>query len=435
MNQRSGKLFRSWQLSCVPVSLLPLTCQGAIKHNGDREPSTMVEDEMRKFLTMIVVALAVSVTSCGKRDSESPLVPSASAASGGAIAGSASISGTVVSGASSASLQSTGNPLAVPMGSGLVVSIVGTAMSVTVDSTGHFTLTNVPSGDLTLAFVGSGINARVTISGVSDRDQIRITVNVHGSSAELDENEHQRAGNQTELEGRVASKNCAANQMTVGMTTPIVVNLMGARIRHDGNTLACADIQLNDRVEVHGTRNGDTINATDVNVKTDHGVPPVRNEVELKGRISLLAGTCPSLTFTVSSTKVTTSAATKFDESACTALHNGDAVEVKGAKQTDGRVLASRVEKEDDDEDDNNDDEDEDDEKDEAEIRGIVTGAASGHACPAFTFTVGSTSVTTSARTKFEHTTCAAVINGISVKVEGTRTSPTAIAASEVEKR
>jgi uncharacterized protein DUF5666 len=391
----------------------------------------MVEDEMRKFLTMIVVALAVSVTACGKHDSESPLVPSASAASGGAIAGSASISGTVVSGASSASPQSTGNPLAVAMGSGLVVSIVGTAMSVAVDSTGHFTLTNVPSGDLTLAFVGSGINARVTISGVGDRDQIRITVNVHGSSAELDENEHQRAGNQTELEGRVASKNCAANQITVGMTTPIVVNLIGARIRHDGNTLTCADIQVNDRVEVHGTRNGDTINAADVNVKTDHGVPPVHNDVELKGRISLLAGTCPSVTFTVSSTKVTTNAATKFDESACTALHNGDAVEVKGTKQTDGRVLASKVEKDDDDD----NDDDEDDEKVEAEIRGIVTGAASGHACPAFTFSVGSTSVTTSARTKFEHTTCAGVINGISVKVEGTRTSPTAIAASEVEKR
>ena len=385
---------------------------------------------MRKLLTIIVVALTVSVTACGKGDSESPLVPSASTASGGAIAGGASISGTVVSGASSASLGvPIESPLAAPRGSPLVVSIVGTSMSVNVDSTGRFTLTNVPAGDLILAFVGNGIDARVMIRGVSDHDQIRITVNVHCGSAELDENEHERAG-QTELEGRVASKNCTANQITVGTMTPTVVNLMGARIRHDGNTLTCADIQVNDRVEVHGIRNGSTINATDVNVKTDHGVPPVQHEVELKVTISLLAGACPSVTFTVSSTMVTTNAATKFDESACTALHNGDAVEVKGTKQTDGRVLASRVEKENDDEDDN-----EDDEKDEAEIRGIVTGAASGHACPAFTFTVGSTSVTTSARTKFEHTTCAGVINGISVKVEGTRTSPTAIAASEVEKR
>ena len=136
-------------------------------------------------------------------------------------------------------------------------------------------------------------------------------------------------------------------------------------------------------------------------------------------------------------TRVATNAATKFDDTACTALRNGDEVEVKGTRLTDGTVLASRVEKEndDDDDDDDDDDRDEDDRDNEAEIRGIVTGAASGHACPAFTFTVGSTSVTTSARTKFEHTTCAGVINGISVKVEGTRTSPTAIAASEVEKK
>jgi hypothetical protein len=319
------------------------------------------------------------------------------------------------------------------MGSPLVVSIVGTSMSVTVDPTGHFTLTNVPAGDITLAFVGTGTDARLTIKGVTDHAQIRITVNVHGSSAELDENDDQTDGNQTELEGRVASKNCSANQITVGTTTPVVVNLTGARIRHDGNTLTCADIQVNDRVEVHGRRNGTTIDATEVNVTTDHEVPPVQKEVELKGTITLLTPPCPSVTFMIGSTKVTTNAATKFEESPCTALRNGDAVEVKGTKRTDGSVLASRVEKDDDEDGDDNDDQDDHD--NEAEIRGVVNGAASGHACPAFTFTVGSTSVTTGARTKFEHTTCAAVINGISVKVEGTRTGPTAIAASKVEKK
>jgi len=274
---------------------------------------------------------------------------------------------------------------------------------------------------------------------VTDHAQIRITVKVHGSSAELDENDDQTDGNQTELEGRVASKNCSANQITVGTTTPVVVNLTGARIRHDGNTLTCADIQVNDRVEVHGSRNGTTIDATEVNVITDHEVPPVQKEVELKGTITLLRPPCPSVTIMIGSTKVTTDAGTKFEESPCTALRNGDAVEVKGTKRTDGSVFASRVEKDDDENDDedgdDNDNDDQDDHDNEAEIKGVVTGAASGHACPAFTFMVGSTSVTTGARTKFEHTTCAAVINGISVKVEGTRIGPTAIAASKVEKK
>jgi len=402
---------------------------------------------MLKFFQISVLALAVSVTACGKTDSRSPLSPSASAQSGGAGTGSASISGTVVGDASSASRALTGGSVVAPMGSPLVVSIVGTALSVTVDSTGHFTLTNVPSGDLTLAFVGSGIDARVTIT-VRDHEQVRIKVNVHGSSAEIEENEHDAPGNPAKLEGTVASKDCAANQITVGTTPPTIVNLAGARIRAHGNALTCADIQVNDRVEVHGIRNGSTLNATDVQVKTDHGVPPGvppgQKEVELKGTISLLTPSCPSITFMVSSTKVATNAATLFDDTACAALRDGDAVEVKGTRQADGTVLASRIEDEDDeddededdDEDDDDDDEDEeDDEDDKAEIRGIVSGAASGHACPAFTFTVGSTSVTTSAKTRFEHMTCAAVIDGVSVKVEGTRTGPTAIAASKVDKR
>jgi hypothetical protein len=99
---------------------------------------------MRQFLALTVLALAVSVTACGTSDSKSPLTPSASALPGGSVTGGASISGTVGGGASSASMQPTGSPLGVPMGSALVVSILGTSMSVNVDSTGHFTLTNVP---------------------------------------------------------------------------------------------------------------------------------------------------------------------------------------------------------------------------------------------------------------------------------------------------
>ena len=75
-------------------------------------------------------------------------------------------------------------------------------MSVTVDPTGHFTLTNVPAGDITLAFVGASADARLTIKGVTDHAQIRITVKVHGSSAELDENDDQTDGNQTEARGQ-----------------------------------------------------------------------------------------------------------------------------------------------------------------------------------------------------------------------------------------
>ena len=68
-------------------------------------------------------------------------------------------------------------------------------------------------------------------------------------------------------------------------------------------------------------------------------------------------------------------------------------------------------------------------------MKGSVGGAAAGQACPAFTFTVGTTTVTTTVTTKFEDTTCAGVVNGITVEAQGTRTGPTAITATKVEKK
>ena len=61
--------------------------------------------------------------------------------------------------------------------------------------------------------------------------------------------------------------------------------------------------------------------------------------------MSGLTGTCPTLSFTVQATKVTTTASTTFKDITCAAVANGAAVEVKGAKQTDGSVVASKVEK------------------------------------------------------------------------------------------
>ena len=64
---------------------------------------------------------------------------------------------------------------------------------------------------------------------------------------------------------------------------------------------------------------------------------------EIKGPVSNLAGTCPALTFTVASTKVTTNTSTKFEDP-CTRIANGGRVEVKGTRQADGSIVATEVE-------------------------------------------------------------------------------------------
>ena len=382
---------------------------------------------MRKVFALMTIVLAVSATACSKADSKSPLSPStptSAAPSGGGVSGSASIVGTVVGGASGASVQ--------PTGSALEVTIVGTSMSATVASSGRFTLQNVPSGDLALQFTGSGVNARITINGVADREQIRITVNVNGSSATVDDNERETPDNRAQVEGRIVSVNCAANPATlvVGRTSQITVLVpAGTPIRHDGTAVGCSQLLVGALVEVKGTKNGSSVTASGIELEDNPGPnpgpnppPPAVTQVELQGAISLLTGTCPSLTFTVSSTKVTTTSATGFNDTTCAGLHNGDVVEVKGTRQTDGSVLATKVEKGDD-----------QNEQNEAEVKGTISSAITG-ACPVISFTVGSTSVTTNASTTFNDTTCAALKRGDQVEVTGTRQANGSVLARKVEK-
>jgi hypothetical protein len=310
---------------------------------------------MRKFAgfsTAIALGIAVVVSACGKNDVASPAAPSRSTVSpsaSGPLSGT-TIAGTVMSGVGAASVRAAG--------SAMVVSVAGTSISAAIDGSGRFTLQNVPTGNVTLTFTGGG---SVTITGVNANDQIRITVRVNGGVADLDENDHDMANNEAEIDGKVISTSCSASppSIVVGTMMPTTVNVQTARIRHGSTTLTCARIQANDRVEVHGTRSGSTVVATDINVETEHGFEPEPGDD-----------------------------------------HGNDG----------GNGGA-------------------------AEVNGTVGGAAANHACPAFTFSVGSTTVTTTAATKFEDTSCAGVVNGTTVEVKGTRSGANAITASSIEKK
>ena len=381
---------------------------------------------MRNRIIGVAMALAVFAMACGKSSSTLPVSPSpspGSAPSGGALGGTASISGTVLPGSSGSSLR--------PAGSPINVTVVGTSISTTVDGSGHFTLQNLPPGDLTIAFSGNGHEARIVITEVTDREEIHITVNLGGSSADIDEDERETPDNRAQLEGRIVSINCGATPptMVVGHLTQITVLMPpGTPIRHGGDSLTCSQLTVGLRVHVKGTKSGTTITASEVIVQQGApGPPEPANEVELKGTISALTPGCPSVSFMVSSTKVVTNPNTKFDETPCGALHNGSSVEVEGTRQADGSVLARKIDSE--------DDGDRDRDGNQAEVQGTVSGAAAGHACPTFAFMVGSTKVAANASTKFEDTSCAGVINGIVVDVKGTRQADGSIVATQVEKK
>jgi len=224
-------------------------------------------------------------------------------------------------------------------------------------------------------------------------------------------------GTRGELSGFVTATN--GTSITVRGVT--VTPTAGAVIRHGHTSLTFASIVVGDHVQARGTMDEGTLEASEIKVEhTGRG----GGEAELEGIVSGLTATtgCPVLTFTVGTTTVTTSAATDFDDVLCSQLANGAIVEIKGTRQADGSIVATKVELE---------GEGDDDEED-AKVEGLVSGLPSG-TCPALTFTVGTRQVTTSASTTFKDVTCATLVNGMTVEVKGALQINGSIAAAKVE--
>jgi hypothetical protein len=72
---------------------------------------------------------------------------------------------------------------------------------------------------------------------------------------------------------------------------------------------------------------------------------PTPVEVELNGRVSNLAGTCPALTFVVDGVPVFTTSRTTFRKGSCDRLEAGDRVRVRGLRIGSGPVEAREVER------------------------------------------------------------------------------------------
>jgi len=304
-----------------------------------------------------LVALSFSVNACGK--SNSPNAPTSPSASASAQPGSGSapgvstgttITGTILGGSGAASMRSASGLR--PMSVGLTVTIVGTSMTVSIDGAGNFQLQNVPSGDVVLEIRGPGVDALAPLAGVAANSNIHLRIVVNGAVADIDENEVEMEGNRIEVEGRISAVNAGGLMITIGAT--VVSVPAGTPIRHDGNTELFSALHVGDRVHVHAAMVGSLVTATEVEDHNDPGAPPQanqgpgndndENEGEAEGPIAARAGTCPTLTFTVSARAVSTNAGTEFKDGACTSLVNGTSVEVKGTVQTNGSILATRVE-------------------------------------------------------------------------------------------
>lgn len=110
-------------------------------------------------------------------------------------------------------------------------------------------------------------------------------------------------------------------------------------------TITLQDVQAGDQIHIK-------VRVTDTSVRIEAQTRQKRDDDddnEFKGLVSGLAGTCPAISFAVNGTNVTTDGSTRFEDGTCSSVQNGTRVEVKGLRQSNNTVLATKVEIEDDD--------------------------------------------------------------------------------------
>ena len=233
-----------------------------------------------RFATASLTMVALFAAACSQAGLSSPTSPSA--AGRGASSTGAVINGTV-NGLAFSTLSS--SDAATTLASlPVTVTVVGTSISTTVDRSGRFQLSNVPTGDVQLNFKGTGLDATLTVKGVQTGDLINITVRLTDNSIRIEADRRQPRGN--------------------------------------------------------GDNDDDDDSDDDSDSDSDDG----NDNADFRGVVSNVTGTCPSITFNLNGmtgVAFKTGTATRFD-SACASIQNNLTVEVRGRRQAN-EIQVDRV--------------------------------------------------------------------------------------------
>src|SRR5262245_53415631 len=221
----------------------------------------------RRLMPVVIVSLFA--VACGNSSPKSPMAPGAAGPSAEPPAATgATISCLVSSGSASASTTITMGASGM---TGVSVSVSGTSVSATTDSTGHFKLSGVPAGQVRLQFSGGGANGDVDLEDVGEHENIMLKVRTSGSGMEI-ELEERGNGHESQLEGLIASLNAGAHSFVVNDVTVTVPG--SAPIAHGSRDMTFSDLVVGARVHVKGSMSGSTLTATRIEVQQSGGSGP-----------------------------------------------------------------------------------------------------------------------------------------------------------------
>jgi hypothetical protein len=272
------------------------------------------------------------------------------------VAGHAVLQGTVL-GVGLASAPITASTHQSSGGSGYTVTVVGgPGGTVEIDEDGRFVLTGLPPGAVTLRIEGAGVNAQVTVEGLTDGQVLTVEMKLLGSTVQLS-----------------GSPTCAPSVVDtyfsgdIQSLTPTQLVVSGRQVdlsklqkvwNQNGRT-SLSELKVGDRIKVWGTLLGSGVLVADeiVSLMNDAG----ETWFSFKGRVDGVSGSSHALDdlhgspnggyfpmLTIAGKTVYTSNSTKFKWSEGGTLDPreikvGQTAYVEGYRNKDGALRASSV--------------------------------------------------------------------------------------------
>jgi uncharacterized protein DUF5666 len=294
----------------------------------------------RRILPVRLLLLASTVSFSVACGAISTLTGSSSPSAGAIIRG-------VVQGGSSAGTAATTSDSS---GAGIRVSVVGTSLATTADSSGQFVLQNVPEGTVRLRFQGDGVDATLEISGLASGQTLTITVQASGSRAVVS------SEREVEFTGDIQ----AVTPPTLRVSGLTVMTTAQTEVERGDSSVPLSSLRVGETVKVEGILQADgSVVAREVKAQGPGPSPtptpsprptPTPTPTPNPGRETELTGTVQSVTpptLRVSGTTVMTNANTEIKRGdariALSSIQVGETVEVEGTLQADGTLLAREI--------------------------------------------------------------------------------------------
>jgi hypothetical protein len=203
-------------------------------------------------------------------------------------------------------------------------------------------------GDAATTFFGDGDKpdtfadlkdgVRVEVKG-QQRDGFVYAVRIHINDND-DDDDDPPTDTSASIHGTLRTIGGSIPALVLTVDTTTVRTSSSTTVKRRGDVQSLDTLKVGQSLHVIGTRQSNgSIDARLIEIDDD----ATGGEFEIEGSMGGLKGSCPSLTFGVNGFSIATNGSTTFDGTACTAFKNGDKVNVKGTKQADGSVLATRL--------------------------------------------------------------------------------------------